>query len=372
MAAARTFRVRPALAGQNLAAVLARLLPKLRQDEIRRLLARKSVDLNGNPCADAARRINAGDVVKVYDEPRTAPPSEHDVRIRFMDEHLLVVEKPPGVTTLRQSDDSNRPNRRADRLPTLHDLLQRQVNQRWRPPTATASPAPRGPSPKHRHHPLARRGSQHNPSRPAPQHTSAHARPPRVIPVHRLDRETSGLMLFALSPRAEQDLSRMFKQHAIDRTYLAVVHGHPAAQTIDSYFIRDRGDGLRGSTPRLADDPTAQHAVTHIKPLEPIGPYSLVECRLETGRTHQIRIHLAEAGHMLCGEPTYTRPTPTSPPTRDDSRAPRLALHSADLRFTHPVTGKAMHFHSALPPDLSQWLGRLRRQSDGAGPVTRG
>jgi 23S rRNA pseudouridine1911/1915/1917 synthase len=168
-------------------------------------------------------------------------------------------------------------------------------------------------------------------------------------------------MLFALSAHAEHELSRMFKQHAIDRTYLAVVHGHPAAQTIDSYFVRDRGDGLRGSTPRCADDPTAQHAVTHVKPLEPIGPYSLVECRLETGRTHQIRIHLAESGHMLCGEPTYTRPTPTSPPTRDESRAPRLALHSADLRFTHPVTNKPMQFHLPLPKDLSQWLDRLRQ-----------
>jgi 23S rRNA pseudouridine1911/1915/1917 synthase len=170
-------------------------------------------------------------------------------------------------------------------------------------------------------------------------------------------------MLFALSPQAEQALSRMFKQHAIDRTYLAVVHGHPAAQTIESYFIRDRGDGLRGSTPLGPAAPTAQRAVTHIKPLESIGPYSLIECRLETGRTHQIRIHLAESGHMLCGEPTYTRPTPTSPPTRDTSRAPRLALHSADLRFTHPVTDKPMQFHSPMPPDLSQWLGRLRKAS---------
>src|SRR5678816_3228633 len=114
MPAARTFRVRPALAGQNLAAALVRLLPKLRQDEIRRLLARKSVDLNGNPCTDPTRRVKAGDVVKVYDEPRAAPATADDVRVRYIDDHLLVVEKPPGVTTLRQPDDRNRPNRRAD------------------------------------------------------------------------------------------------------------------------------------------------------------------------------------------------------------------------------------------------------------------
>src|SRR3954453_4624003 len=119
MPAARTFRVRPALAGQNLGAALVRLMPKVRQDEIRRRLARNSVELNGNVCADATRRLKSGAVVKVYNQPRAAPPSDNDAPVRFIDEHLLVVEKPSGVTTLRQGDDRNRPNRRADRMPTL-------------------------------------------------------------------------------------------------------------------------------------------------------------------------------------------------------------------------------------------------------------
>jgi 23S rRNA pseudouridine1911/1915/1917 synthase len=181
--------------------------------------------------------------------------------------------------------------------------------------------------------------------------------------VHRLDRDTSGLMLFALSPRAEQALVKMFKGHDIRRAYLAVVHGRLEARTIDSWLVRDRGDGLRGSTPRGRDDPDAKHAFTHVRPVEHLGDaYTVVECRLETGRTHQIRIHLAEIGHMLCGERVYTRPSPGAPPTPDHSGAPRHALHSAELEFVHPVSGQEMRFASPLPRDLAEWLKRLKAE----------
>ena len=86
----------------------------------------------------------------------------------------------------------------------------------------------------------------------------------------------------------------------------------------------------------------------------------MVECRLQTGRTHQIRIHLSETGHPLCGEKVYTRPKPGDPPIPDRSGAPRQALHSAELEFEHPVTGQPMRFTSPLPKDLAQWLQRLR------------
>jgi 23S rRNA pseudouridine1911/1915/1917 synthase len=183
----------------------------------------------------------------------------------------------------------------------------------------------------------------------------------QVIPVHRLDRDTSGLMIFALTFAAESALTQLFKTHAIERKYLAVVHGHPAAQTIETFFVRDRGDGLRGSSPRGKDDPAAQHAVTHVRPLERIGDYSVVECRLETGRTHQIRIHLAEIGHPLCGEKTYRHSASVPHPPQDRSGAPRQALHSHELSFTHPLTARALHFKSQFPPDLAEWIERVRR-----------
>jgi 23S rRNA pseudouridine1911/1915/1917 synthase len=351
-AAARTFHVRPVLDGQSLASALKRLLPRQSWSEIKRLIASRHVQVNGNVSVDEGRRLKAGDVVKVFEAPRAAPPTEQDVRVRFMDEHLVVVEKPAGVTTLRHAEERDWPRRRKDRMPTLEEMLQRVVARRLASPAPARHSGPR----KRSNHPPSRRtgagpskGSQPNP------------RAPQVRPVHRLDRDTSGLMLFALSPAAEQALVRMFKAHEIDRTYLAVVQGHPVAQTIESSLVRDRGDGLRGSSPRGNDDPDAQRAVTHLKPLERIGAYTLVECRLETGRTHQIRIHLAEAGHVLCGEKTYTRPAPASPPVPDRSGAPRQALHSAELRFTHPVTETRMHFRSPMPADLAQWVERLRR-----------
>jgi 23S rRNA pseudouridine1911/1915/1917 synthase len=170
-------------------------------------------------------------------------------------------------------------------------------------------------------------------------------------------------MLFALSPRAEDSLTHAFKTHAIQRAYLAVAQGNiPAPTTIESWLVRDRGDGLRGSDPRGKDAPDAQRAVTHIDPVEHLADrYTVVRCRLETGRTHQIRIHLAESGHPLCGEKVYVRPAPGARAIEDDSGAPRHALHSAELEFIHPIAGERMKFTSPWPRDLSDWLKSKRR-----------
>jgi 23S rRNA pseudouridine1911/1915/1917 synthase len=186
---------------------------------------------------------------------------------------------------------------------------------------------------------------------------------PSVRPVHRLDRDTSGLMIFALTPRAQEALAHAFKTHAIQRSYVAVATGNAEPMTIESWMVRDRGDGLRGSDPRAKDAPDAQRAVTHLEPVEHLADrYTVVKCRLETGRTHQIRIHLAESGHMLCGEKVYVRPTPGARPVEDHSGAPRHALHSADLEFIHPVTGERMKFHSPWPRDLNDWLKSKRKE----------
>lgn len=177
--------------------------------------------------------------------------------------------------------------------------------------------------------------------------------------MHRLDRDTSGLMIFALSPQAEQALERDFARHVVEREYLAVVAGRlTQGRTIESYFVRDRGDGRRGSSPLGAAAPESQRAVTHVSPVEVLGEYSVVRCRLETGRTHQIRIHLSEAGHPLAGEKVYVEP---GGPRPEFPGPERQALHSAALRFTHPISGAALAFNSDWPRDLSGWIRKLRR-----------
>jgi 23S rRNA pseudouridine1911/1915/1917 synthase len=157
----------------------------------------------------------------------------------------------------------------------------------------------------------------------------------------------------------------MFARHEVQRAYVAVVPGRLEAQSIDTWLVRDRGDGLRGSpatsNPQSAiTAASARRAITHIRPLEDLPGYTILECRLQTGRTHQIRIHLSEIGHALCGEKVYTHAL-GQPPRPDTSGAPRQALHAADLAFVHPITGQALHFRMPLPQDLKKWLLELRR-----------
>src|SRR5207302_11446034 len=134
------------------------------------------------------------------------------------------------------------------------------------------------------------------------------------------------------------------------------------AQTFATWVVRDRGDGLRGSMPSGAAVEGAQRAITHVRPIEHLSAYTILECRLETGRTHQIRIHLSEIGHRLCGERVYTHAVGQSPQI-DISGAPRQALHAADLSFIHPVTSQPLRFRMPLPRDLKEWLVGLRRQT---------
>ncbi len=174
--------------------------------------------------------------------------------------------------------------------------------------------------------------------------------------VHRIDKETSGLLVFARTPEAEQKLIAQFAAHTVRRRYLAIVWGTPSASTFHSRFVRDRGDGLRGST-QLPE--IGQEAITHASIVEQLGDYSLIECRLETGRTHQIRIHLTEAGHPLCGDRVY-RAAFGQTPLPDESAAPRMALHAAELGFVHPRTQEPLLFESPLPRDLQKVVERLR------------
>ena len=284
--------------------------------------------------------------------------------IRYVDAQVVVVEKPAGLTTMRHAEEVAEFGRRALRFlpPTLADILpdlltehekQRRLGKRNR-----ASPGRGNKSPA-------------RPFSPSPPRSYLRA-------VHRLDKETSGLVVFARTRRAEQHLGLQFRAHSIERRYLAVVRGHARPGKIESWLVRDRGDGRRGSAPRGRQsshqeenrparrdeqNKAAQRAVTHVRIMENLGDFTLVECRLETGRTHQVRIHLGEADTPICGERIYDRPL-HGKPLSDSSQAPRLALHAARLDFDHPATGRRMTFSSAFPTDLAEWLERIRRRGN--------
>jgi 23S rRNA pseudouridine1911/1915/1917 synthase len=182
--------------------------------------------------------------------------------------------------------------------------------------------------------------------------------PPLRI-VHRLDKETSGLLVFARTALAERELGMQFRKHTVIRRYLALVTGMMIPRTIRSNLVRDRGDGRRGSTtlPKVG-----KPAVTHVEVAERFDGFTLLSCRLETGRTHQIRIHLSEFGHPVCGDKVYCR-KPNGEIVPDPSHAPRLALHALELGFAHPVTGAALFWEMPPPEDLQQLYQKLRTGS---------
>jgi 23S rRNA pseudouridine1911/1915/1917 synthase len=187
--------------------------------------------------------------------------------------------------------------------------------------------------------------------------------------VQRLDRETSGVLVFARHEAAQTVLISQFARHSAERAYWCVVAGTPDAQTIRSLQVRDRGDGLRGGVP--VRDTAAGHTtdgtesqanrerlplmVTHIALRRTSEVLSELECRLETGRTNQIRIQLSELGHPVCGDVKYRSPF-GQPPVRDGSGAPRLMLHAARLGFLHPVSGQSLTFERPWPAPARKWL----------------
>lgn len=324
------FKIFASLDGQALGTVLHKLLKDQSWGQVRQIIQNRRVQINGNLCLEEGRRLKKNDLLRVFEHSLAAPPSVQDVVVRYVDEHLAVVEKPAGMNTQRHAEERAWAPHRKEKMPTLEEVLPRVLAGRM---------APKHPK------------------------TPVHHRPPRVRAVHRLDRDTSGLMVFALTPQAERALVGLFRGHDIERVYHAVAVGRVDAIRIESNLARDRGDGLRGSVPAAkAGDPPVRHAVTHVRPLEHLDDrYTVIECRLETGRTHQIRIHLAERGHMICGEKIYARRLDGST-LPDDSNAPRQALHAAVLGFVHPATGKPMRFESSWPRDLAQWLKELPRR----------
>jgi 23S rRNA pseudouridine1911/1915/1917 synthase len=182
--------------------------------------------------------------------------------------------------------------------------------------------------------------------------------------VHRLDRDTSGVMMFTRTAAAKRLLTEAFTEHDIERVYHAIAHGEVPEKRMESYFLLDRGDGLRGSHGhyrRAAGDPPsdARLAITSVKPIAALEGATLVECRLETGRQHQIRIHLAELGHPLLGEFVYIRDY-----RGEKIEAPRTMLHARTLGFVHPRSGKRMSFTREAPADFQAMLASLAMRGE--------
>jgi 23S rRNA pseudouridine1911/1915/1917 synthase len=318
--------------GSTLAAVLRSQMPEHSWAQVRRFIETRHVRINGELCLDPARRLRKGQVIEILDRPAAKPRQPESIKIVHLDTHIVVVEKASGISTVRHPLERDWPARRKALSPTLDEIVPKLIAQR------EAS------------------GQVANASRKLKTRRHRKGPPPRLRVVHRIDKETSGLVVFARTVLAEQGLGKQFRAHSVIRRYLAVIPGMIRSQRISTRLVRDRGDGRRGST-RLPG--VGKEAITNVELVEKLSGYSLVSCRLETGRTHQIRIHLAELGHPICGEKVYNR-KPGGPVIEDQSGAPRLALHAAELGFVHPVTDQALHWSMPLPADLQAFLTRLR------------
>ncbi|MBL8820601.1 MAG: RluA family pseudouridine synthase [Planctomyces sp.] len=294
--------------------VLRKHAGELSWSAARKFLEGRRIAVNGILCIDEGRRLVEGDVIEVREHPLPPPPSDDDVRILYCDEHVVVVDKPPGMLSLRHPDDVQWRRERKERQPSLEESLSRLLENRER--------------------------------RIRPRRSR------ELLAVHRIDRETSGILVFARTLPAQEGLIQQFAAHSALRRYLCVLHGWLPQQTLTSWQVRDRGDRLRGGI----DEPgKGLLMVTHVSPLRRLGDFTEMECRLETGRTNQIRIQLAELGHPICGDVKY-RGKFGEPPIPDDSRAPRLALHATELGFDHPITREPLKFELPWPTDMLKFI----------------
>jgi len=305
-----------ALHGTRLDAAV-RALFELSWGRARELVRRGKITAGGRVSTDASLTVEAGwEIALDIAARRARAAGELDPeRVVHIDSQIVVIRKPAGIATVPFE-------------PGERDTLDRMVR------LLLARRARRGGR---------RRGAL-----------------PSLLVVQRLDRGTSGLIVFARNMGARAALAEQFARHSVHRRYLALAHGRIGRRTFRSHLLVDRGDGIRGSSersprPALRRGGGGKSAVTHVEPLERLAGATLLACRLETGRTNQIRIHLSEAGHPLLGEKIYLR----------DFRgavipAPRLMLHAAELGFVHPSTGNEMRFVEELPADMREVLERLR------------
>ncbi|WP_336972116.1 RluA family pseudouridine synthase [Sphingobium aromaticiconvertens] len=176
--------------------------------------------------------------------------------------------------------------------------------------------------------------------------------------VHRIDKDTSGLLVVAKSDRAHEGLAVQFKDHSIRRLYAAITYGHPAppSGTIDTWIGRSDADRKKMAVHR---EGRGKQAITHYRTVKRLRGAALVECRLETGRTHQVRVHMAHLGHPLIGDRVYGRERKGFKSILETLGFNRQALHAKTLGFIHPVTSVALSFESPIPADMQELLSQL-------------
>jgi len=259
-----------------------------------RLILAGAVVVDGEPRAKSFRLEGGEDVhVELPDEPGALVPEEMDLRVAWEDEHLVVVDKPAGVVVHPGTGHASGT--------LVHGLLALD----------------------------AAGGDEERPGI-----------------VHRLDRDTSGLLVVARSEEAHARLQELIRRRQVERHYLALVRGAPRSRTgrIEAPIGRDRSERTRHSL----DTPTPRDAVTFFEVVELLPAHSLLDVRLETGRTHQIRVHLEAIELPIAGDPVYG--------VSGDLGLERQFLHAARLRFAHPFTGEEVAVESSLPDDLATAL----------------
>jgi 23S rRNA pseudouridine1911/1915/1917 synthase len=300
-------RLAPAHAGWRLDRALAAAVPTMSRERLKTLIRSGAVEAHGTSVRDPATKVKGDEHLSVA-VPEPAPahnvPQDIPLTVAFEDEHLLVVDKPAGLVV----------------HPAAGNLDGTLVNALL-------------------HHCGGSLSGIGGVARPGI--------------VHRIDKDTSGLLVVAKTDVAHEGLARQFAAHSIERRYLAIVSGVPRAShgTIDAPLARSATNRKKIA---IVEGKRGKRAVTHWKRLDLLRDAALVECRLETGRTHQVRVHMASLGHPLLGDPVYGRPEKTHGKLLKDLEFHRQALHAAELGFIHPVTKIRLSFASPMPPDMQE------------------
>lgn len=292
---------------------LAEAVPSLSRARIQALVDESALLVGGKPVSDASSRKFEGlpfTLTVPAPLPDKAEAQDIALNVVFEDEHLIVVDKPAGLVVHPAAGHADG---------TLVNALL--------------------------HHCKGKLSGIGGVERPGI--------------VHRIDRDTSGLLVVAKSDRAHEGLAKLFATHDIERRYLALTVGHPTpgAGTIRTQIGRSTTNRKKMA---VLPEGKGKHAVTHYRTLEQFRDASLVECRLETGRTHQVRVHMAHIGHPLIGDSTYNNRRKAFRFGPNQSYFSRQALHAASLGFIHPVTGEKLGFESNVPEDVQLLLTSLR------------
>ena len=288
----------------------------LSRERVKGLIADGMVEIGGKLAKSGSAKLTGGESYRITlppPEPLETIAQDIPLDIVFEDEHLLVVNKPAGMVVHPAAGNPDG---------TLVNALL--------------------------HHCKGQLSGINGVARPGI--------------VHRIDKDTSGLLVVAKSDAAHEGLARQFADHSITRRYLAVCAGHPnpASGTVSGRI--GRSDRDRKKMAVLPNDSTrGKHAVTHYETVQRLDHASLIECRLETGRTHQVRVHCASIGHALLGDPVYGR---TPKPLRallEELKFHRQALHAARLGFIHPISAESLDFRAELPPDMRELIDETAR-----------